>query len=128
MIIADAVAGLSVQNPWVIGSAIVFVLLILYFLFKFFSVFFDFVQAKGCLTVGLIAIVGLPGIFVMTLLTGYTITSSLLIIFAVVGVATGYIARDSEGNVGKFGKFIMIVSLVTLVAAILLTRVIHIQQ
>jgi hypothetical protein len=116
---------LTLDNPWIIGSIILFAILITYFLLKFFSVFFDFVQAKGCLTVGLLALVGLPGIFVLSLLTGYTITSAVLILFAVIGVVTGYIARDSEGNVGKFGSFIMIVSIITLVTALILTRMLH---
>lgn len=110
----------NMYNPWVIGSAAIFVLLIVYFLFKFFSVFFDFVQAKGCLTIGLLALVGLPGIFILALVTGNTIVSALLILFAVIGVITGYIARDSEEEVGKFGSFIMIVSIITLVIALFL--------
>jgi hypothetical protein len=116
---------IAMESPWIIVSIILFALLIIYFLLKFFSVFFDFIQAKGCLTVGLLALVGLPGVFVLSLLTGYTITSAVLILFALVGVVTGYIARDSEGNVGKFGSFIMIVSIITLVTALILTRVLH---
>ncbi|MBK7028284.1 MAG: hypothetical protein IPH45_03335 [Bacteroidales bacterium] len=118
----ETTAQVSLNNPWILVSASLFAMLILYFLFKFFSVFFDFIQAKGCLTIGLIAMIGLPGIFVLTLVTGYNITSSLLIILAIVGVATGYIARDSEGGVGTFGKFIMIVSIITLVIALFLGR------
>ena len=124
MLLLDA-APLDPRNPWVIGSAIIFVGFIVYSLIKFFSVFFEFFQAKGCLTVGLLGLVGLPGILTLCLLTGYNITSSLLILFAVVGVITGYIARDSEGNVGKFGNFIMIVSIITLVLAVFLFRMIH---
>jgi hypothetical protein len=116
---------ISMNSPWIIASILLFVLLIIYFLIKFFSVFFDFIQAKGCLTVGLLALVGLPGVFVLSLLTGYAITSALLILFAVIGVITGYIARDSEGNVGKFGSFIMIVSIITLLTALILTRMLH---
>jgi len=108
-------ASLLVLIPILLFSA-----LIIYFLLKFFSVLFDFIQAKGCLTVGLIALVGLPAIVVLTLISGSTIAATLLIIFAVVGVVTGYIARDSEGNVGKFGQFILIVSTITLITAILL--------
>jgi hypothetical protein len=107
-------------SPWVLIPILLFIALIIYFLLKFFSVFFDFIQAKGCLTIGLIALVGLPAIVVLSLISGSTITATLLIIFAVVGVITGYIARDSEGNVGKFGQFIMIVSTITLITAILL--------
>lgn len=124
MLLLDA-APLDPRNPWVIGSAVVFVGFIVYTLIKFFSVFFEFIQAKGCLTVGLLGLVGLPGILTLCLITGYNITSSLLILFAVVGVITGYIARDSEGNVGKFGNFIMIVSIITLVLALFLFRIIH---
>jgi len=116
--------SLSNESPWVLFSILLFVLLIIYFLFKFFSVLFDFFQAKGCLTVGLIALVGLPGIVALSLITGYNVTSAMLILFAVVGLITGYIALDSEGNVGKFGLFIMIVSAITLVIAIL-TKVIE---
>jgi hypothetical protein len=111
---------ISDVSPWVLIPILLFSILIIYFLLKFFSVLFDFIQAKGCLTVGLIALVGLPGIVVLSLISGSTITASLLIIFAVVGVITGYIARDSEGNVGKFGQFIMIVSAITLITAIIL--------
>jgi hypothetical protein len=107
-------------SPWVLIPILLFIVLILYFLLKFFSVLFDFIQAKGCLTVGLIALVGLPGIVVLSLISGSTIAATLLIIFAVVGVITGYIARDSEGNVGKFGLFIMIVSAITLITALLI--------
>jgi hypothetical protein len=38
----------------------------------------------------------------------------------VVGLVTGYIALDSEGDVGKFGLFIMIVSAITLITALVL--------
>ena len=116
---------MSKNNPWIIGSIMIFVILILYFLVKFFSVFFEFVQAKGCMTVGLLAVVGLPGIFVISMVTGSTWMSSLLIFFAVIGVITGYIARDSEDNVGKFGLFIMIVSGITLVLALIFSRFLH---
>jgi len=116
----DAAVKFDMYNPWVIGSAAIFVLLIVYFLFKFFSVFFDFIQAKGCLTIGLLLLVGLPGIFILALVSGNTIISALLILFAVIGVITGYIARDSEEEVGKFGSFIMIVSIITLVIALFL--------
>jgi hypothetical protein len=112
----------DLSNPWLFLPALFFVLLIVYFLVKFFSVFFEFIQAKGCLTVLLISLVGLPGLVVLTLLSGYTITASILILFAVIGVITGYIARDSEENVGKFGNFIMIVSIITLILALLLVN------
>lgn len=109
-------------SPWITVSLIIFALLLLYFLIKFFSVLFEFVQARGCLTIGLTVIVGLPGVFVLTLLSGYNITSSLLILLALVGLVTGYIARDSEGSVGKFGNFFMIVSIITLVVALFLAK------
>ncbi|HWS00733.1 MAG TPA: hypothetical protein VN249_08975 [Prolixibacteraceae bacterium] len=112
----------DLSNPWLFLPALFFVLLIVYFLVKFFSVFFEFIQAKGCLTVLLISLVGLPGLVVLTLISGYTITASILILFAVIGVITGYIARDSEENVGKFGNFIMIVSIITLILALLLVK------
>jgi hypothetical protein len=113
----------NVNNPWVIVSASLFVIVILFFLFKFFSIFFDYVQAKGCLTIGLLALVGMPAIIVLCLITGYNYTSTVLIIFAVIGVITGYIARDSEGDVGKFGNFIMIVSALTLIIALFLAKI-----
>lgn len=113
-------------SPWVLIPILLFIILIIYFLLKFFSVLFDFIQAKGCLTVGLIALVGLPGIVVLSLITGSTIAAALLITFAVIGVITGYIARDSEGNVGKFGQFIMIVSTITLITAVVLKLLLEI--
>jgi len=112
-------------NLWVFIPILFFIALIIYFLLKFFSVLFDFIQAKGCLTVGLIALVGLPAIVVLSLISGSNIISTLLIIFSVVGVITGYIARDAEGNVGKFGQFILIVSTITLLMALVL-KLIHI--
>jgi hypothetical protein len=108
------------ESPWVLVSIFLFVVLIIYFLFKVFSVLFDFFQAKGCLTIGLITLVGLPGIFLLSLISGYTFTSAFLILFSVVGLITGYIALDSEDNVGKFGLFIIIVSAITLILAILI--------
>lgn len=119
---SETVLAFDLSNPWLFLPALLFVLLIAYFLVKFFSVFFQFIQAKGCLTVLLISLVGLPGLVVLTLLSGYTITASILILFAVIGVITGYIARDSEENVGKFGNFIMIVSIITLVLALFLVK------
>jgi len=115
----------DLNNPLVIVTAALFVLLIVIFLFKFFSFFFDYMQAQGCLTVGLVALVGMPAVIVVCLITGYTYTSTLLIIFAVVGVITGFIARDSEGNVGKFGNFIMIVSIITLIIALFLAKILR---
>lgn len=115
----------DLYNPVVIISAALFVLLIMIFLIKFFSFFFDYMQAQGCLTVGLVALVGMPTIIVICLVSGYNYTSTLLIIFAVVGVITGFIARDSEGNVGKFGNFIMLVSIITLIIALFLAKTLH---
>jgi len=109
---------LSNDNIWVSISILLFIILIVYFLIKLFSVLFEFIQAKGCLTIGLIALVGLPGIVVLSLITGYTLTASILILFAIIGVITGYIALDSEENVGKFGLFVLIVSSITLILAI----------
>ncbi len=113
---------LDLHNPWIMLPAILFVVLVAYFLIKFFSVFFQFVQARGCLTVLLILLVGLPGLVAISLLAGYTITATILILVAVIGVITGYIARDSEENVGKFGNFIMIVSIITLILALFLVK------
>lgn len=119
----ETATRLSDANLWVLIPILIFTVLILYFLLKFFSVLFDFIQAKGCLTVGLIALVGLPGIIALSLIAGYTYVSVILILFAIIGVITGYIARDSEGNVGKFGLFILIVSAITLITALLLTQI-----
>jgi hypothetical protein len=113
----------NIASPWVLIPILLFIVLVIYFLLKFFSVLFDFIQAKGCLTVGLISLVGLPGIVTLSMISGYTIASALLIIFALIGLITGYIARDSEGNVGKFGLFIMIVSAITLIAALMLAKI-----
>jgi hypothetical protein len=113
----------NINNPWVIATASLFIIIILIFLFKFFSVFFDYVQAKGCLTFGLVVLVGMPAVIVLCLISGYNYTSTVLIVFAVIGVITGYIARDSEGDVGKFGNFIMIVSALTLTIALFLAKV-----
>jgi hypothetical protein len=114
----ETVFHIGDASPWVLVPILLFFILIIYFLLKIFSVLFDFIQAKGCLTVGLIALVGLPAIVVLSLISGSTISATLLIIFTITGVVTGYIARDSEGNVGKFGQFIMIVSTITLITAI----------
>jgi len=118
----ESVFKYDLHNPWLVVPAMLFVVLIAYFLIKFFSVFFQFIQAKGCLTVLLITLVGMPGIVAITLLSGYTVIASILILFAVIGVITGYIARDSEENVGKFGNFIMIVSIITLLLALFLIK------
>ena len=120
----ETASRITDASPWVLIPILLFIVLIIYFLFKFFSVLFDFIQAKGCLTVGLIALVGLPGIVVLSLISGTTILSAVLIFFAVVGLVTGYIALDSEGDVGKFGLFIMIVSAITLVTALVLKFII----
>jgi len=110
---------------WVLIPILLFLALIVYSLLKFFSVLFDFIEAKGCLTVGLIALVGLPGIVVLSFISGSKIVAAILIFFAVIGLVTGYIARDSEGNVGKFGQFIMIVSAITLITALLLIFILY---
>ena len=118
----ESAVRLDMYNPWIILPALLFVVLIVYFLIKFFSVFFQFIQAKGCLTVLLILLFGLPGLVAISLLAGYTITATILIMVAVIGVITGYIARDSEENVGKFANFIMIVSIITLLLALFLVK------
>jgi hypothetical protein len=111
----------GIPNLWALIPMLLFVALIIYFLVKFFSVFFDFIQAKGCLTLGLIALVGLPGLVALALFSGHTIISTILILFAIIGLITGYIARDSEEDVGKFGLFILIVSAITLLTATFLS-------
>jgi hypothetical protein len=115
----------SLYNPWMFVAALLFTILIVIFFVKFFSIFFEFIQAKGCLTVGLIALAGFPGIVVLCLVSGYAITSTVIIVMAVIGAVTGYIARDSEGDVGKFGNFILIVSVITLVLALFFTRIMN---
>jgi ABC-type multidrug transport system permease subunit len=106
------------ENPWIALTAFAFVALILYFIIKFFSVFFEFVQAKGCLTVGLVTLIGLPGLITLCIVTGYNSMSIIIIVLSLIGVVTGYIARDSEGDVGKFGIFVMVVSVITLITAV----------
>lgn len=118
----ESALSTDLHNPWIFIPALLFVVLIAYFSIKFFSFFFQFFQAKGCLTVLVIALIGLPALVAIALLAGYTITASFLILVAVIGVITGYIARDSEANVGKFGNFIMIVSIITLLLAIFLVK------
>ena len=118
----ESVLSTDLHNPWFFIPALLFVVLIAYFSVKFFSFFFEFFQAKGCLTVLVIALIGLPGLVAISLLAGYTITATFLILAAVIGVITGYIARDSEENVGKFGNFIMIVSIITLILALILIK------
>lgn len=118
----ESTYGFDISNPWIIVPALLFVVMIAYFLIKFFSVFFQFIQAKGCLTVLLITLVGMPGLVAITLFAGYNFVASILILFAVIGVITGYIARDSEENVGKFGNFIMIVSIITLLMALVVVK------
>lgn len=117
---------ISNVNFWVLLPILLFILLILYFLLKFFSVLFDFIQAKGCLTIGLVALVGLPGIVALSIISGHTVIATVLILFAIVGLITGYIARDSEGNVGKFGLFIMIVSAITLITTLILKYILNV--
>ena len=103
-------------------SILFFGVLIVYSLLKFFSVFFDFIQAKGCLTIGLIALVGLPGIIGLSIVSGHTHASLVLIIVAILGFFIGFILRDSEGNVGKFGMFIMIISIITLLIVLITSK------
>ncbi len=117
---------ISNVNFWVLLPVLLFIVLIIYFLLKFFSVLFDFIQAKGCLTIGLIALVGLPGIVALSIISGHTVIATVLILFAIVGLITGYIARDSEGNVGKFGLFIMIVSAIALITALILKYILNV--
>jgi len=122
----DTAVQFSQVSLWVLLPILIFIGLIIYFLLKFFSVLFDFIQAKGCLTIGLIALVGLPGIVALSLISGSTVIAAILILFAIIGLVTGYIALDSEGNVGKFGLFIMIVSAITLITALLLKYILDV--
>ena len=50
----DTTSSLSVHNPWVLLPAALFVLLLLFFLVKFFSVFFDFLSGVNLLSATLI--------------------------------------------------------------------------
>ena len=118
----ESAFNIDMHNPWLVIPALLFGLLITYFFIKFFSVFFQFIQAKGCLTVLLITLVGLPGIVAIALLSGYTMVASIVILFAVIGVITGYIARDSEEIVGKFVNFMMIVSIISVLLALFLVK------
>jgi hypothetical protein len=106
-------------NPWFILSSIFFLILILAFLFNFFKVFLDFLQAQGCFAAVVVALISLPGIFLISLASGFTTTVAIIILLSVIGAVTGYIVRDTEGNVGRFGFFFMILSILILILAIL---------
>jgi hypothetical protein len=107
---------------WVFLFTSVFVLLIIGSLFNFFKVFLTFLNAKGCFAVILLLFIGLPSVLVLLMLGGYKYTSIILVILSILGVLTGYIARDSEGNVGTFGYFLLILSIITLVITLITSR------
>jgi hypothetical protein len=66
----ESALSTDLHNPWIFIPALLFVVLIAYFSIKFFSFFFKFFQAKGCLTILVIALIGLPGLVAITLLAG----------------------------------------------------------
>jgi hypothetical protein len=112
-------------NIWFIIAAALFLFLVLAFLFNFFSVFLNFLQAQGCFAAVLVGLISLPGIFILCPAAGYTVTATILILLSVIGAITGYIVRDTEGNVGKFGFFFMILSILTLLVALIASRFFH---
>ena len=106
---------LKINNMWVFLFTSLFVMLIIGSLFNFFKVFLTFLNAKGCFAVVLLFFIGLPSVLVLLLLGGYRYTTIILVILSIVGAVTGYIARDTEGNVGTFGYFLLILSIITLI-------------
>jgi hypothetical protein len=114
---------LAVQNIWFIVAAILFLILILALLFNFFSVFLDFISAQGCFAVVLIFSIGLPSFLILCLAAGYNITSIILIVISVIGAVTGYMVRDTEGNLGKFSSFLMIVSIIALLITLFASQI-----
>ncbi len=113
---------LKIDNMWFFLSTSIFLILIIGSLFNFFSIFLKFLNAKGCFAVVLLFFIGLPSVLVLLLLGGYKYTSIILLILSVLGAFTGYVARDTEGNVGTFGYFLMILSIITLIITLLTSR------
>ncbi|MCX6273480.1 MAG: hypothetical protein NTU44_20105 [Bacteroidetes bacterium] len=113
---------LVMQDIWFIVTVVFFLLLIIALIFNFFSFFLDFLHAQGCFAVILMAFAFLPTVFILCLAAGYTISSVVLVILSAVGAITGYVVRDSEGNVGKFGYFMMVISILTLLITLFATR------
>ncbi|MHC1707175.1 MAG: hypothetical protein AB9842_06585 [Bacteroidales bacterium] len=113
---------LSMQNMWFFIATAFFLLLVIALIFNFFKVFMDFIQARGCFAVLLIFLAFLPSVFILCMAAGFTVTSVILLILSTIGAISGYIMRDSEGNVGKFGYFLMIISILTLLITLFLGR------
>jgi hypothetical protein len=110
------------MNIWFIVAATVFIFIIIAMLFNFLSAILNVIQAQGCFAVLLLALMCLPGLFILCLAAGYTITSTIIVVASAISAVSGYIIRDSEGNVGKFGKFLMIISIIILVIALFASR------
>ncbi len=111
------------MNPWFLVAAVLFLFIILAMMFNFLSVFVNLIQAKGCFAVLVLILVCLPGLFILCLAAGYTVTSTIILVASAISAVSGYIIRDSEGNVGKFGKFLMIISIIILVTALFASRI-----
>ena len=110
------------MNIFFIIAAVLFLFIILAMIFNFLKVFVNLIQAKGCFAVLVLGVVCLPGLFILCLAAGFTVTSAIIVIASAISAVFGYIIRDSEGNIGKFGKFLMIISIIILVIALFETR------
>jgi len=113
------------KNGFLIIATLVFIVLILGFLFNFFTIFLRFLNAKGCFAALLLTLIGFPSILILLLTGGYTKTTIVITILSVIGVITGYITRDTKGNTGTFGYFLMILSIIILVITVFTGRFFH---
>lgn len=114
---------LYMQNMWFFIAAAFFLLLVIALIFNFFKIFLDFLHAQGCFAVLLMFLAFLPSVFILCLAAGFTVTSVIIVILSTIGAISGYIIRDSEGNVGKFGYFLMVISIITLLITVFLGRI-----
>jgi hypothetical protein len=113
---------LYIHNIWFYLTASFFVLLVVSLIFNFFKIFLDFIHAQGCFAVLVLFLAFLPSIFILCLAAGFNVTAVIILVLSTIGAITGYIMRDSEGNVGKFGYFLMIISILVLLSMIFLGR------
>lgn len=111
------------QNMWYFLVASFFLLLVIALIFNFFRVFMDFINAQGCFAVLILFLAFLPSVFILCMAAGFTVSSVIIVILSTIGAVSGYIMRDSEGNVGKFGLFLMVISIITLLSTIFLGRI-----
>jgi len=107
------------KNGILVIATLVFSVLLLGFLFNFFTIFLRFLNAKGCFAAILLTLTGFPALLILLLSGGHTTTSILITVLSVIGVITGYITRDTKGNTGTFGYFLMILSIIILVITVL---------